>query len=107
RRERDLGLTAELARLEVRNQLGHELLRLAAAGAVADRHDRKLILADDLFEAQPRLGLAERFVLAVDRVRVDDLVLDHGALLVERGELATGAQAGVDRQDALAAQWRL
>ena len=88
--------------LEFADEVGDELLRLAAAGAVADGHDRKLILADELFE----LALRVQRILAL-AVRVDHGVFEELTGLVEHGELAPGTDARIDGEDALPAQRRL
>ena len=83
------------------DQIGDELLGLAAAGAVADGDDGDLVLADELFEL--RLASAAFCFW----LRVDHRVFEQLAGLVEHRDLAAGAEAGVDGQHLLAADRRL
>src|SRR5262249_6030684 len=73
--------------------------RFAAGGAVADGNHAELMLADQLLE------LAASVLLLVLRLmREDDAMFQEVAELVQGGELATVAKAGVDGQHAAVAQ---
>ncbi len=84
------------------DDLGDQFLGLAAGGAVADGDDVDLVLADEVLEEL--LGLV---AAVLGLVRVDDAVFEEVAVSVEHGDLAAGAEAGVDRQDGLAGDRRL
>src|SRR5439155_26918028 len=89
----------EAAVLEVGDEVGDQLLGLAAAGSVADGDDGDLVLPNELFE--PGLGVG----VTPLSVRVDHGVFEKLAGLVEDGEFEAGANAWVDRQDLPPAQW--
>ena len=95
-----LGVLAE--RRPLADDLGDQLLGLAAGGAVADRHDRHPVLADEVLELDLRLGPA-----VLRRVGVDDPVLQQVAVGVEHGDLAAGPEAGVDGEHDLVGDRRL
>ena len=77
------------------NNLFHEVLRLAAGGAVADGDGFDPVLFDHLLDGHERLDF-----LALGRVGEDDGVVQQLAVLVEDGDLAAVAEARVDRHGA-------
>ena len=83
--------------------LGEEVLGLAAGRAVADGHDGQFVLADQLDRLLLGLFLAAR--LAADEV--NNVVPQHVAELVERGQLATALETGIDGQHAAVVDRRL
>ncbi len=93
-------LLAELGSLG--DDLGDQLLGLAAGGAVADGDDADMVLADQVLEVLLGLGAP-----VLGRVRVDHPLFEQVAVAVEHRDLAAGAEAGVDRQDDLRRDRRL
>ena len=79
-----------------------QLLDLPAGGAVADRDDVEIVLADQLRE----LRSAGRFLL-VAADDVDHVVNEQRAEFVEHRQLAAVLVARIDGQHALAVQRRL
>ena len=84
-------------------QLGEEVFGLAAGRAVADGHDGQLVLADQLDRLL--LGLFLAAGLAADQV--NHVVPEHVAELVQRGQLATALETGIDGQHAAVVDRRL
>ena len=100
RRGGDASGSAELDSLG--DDLGDQLLGLAAGGAVADGDDADLVLADQVLEED--LGLRPA---VLGRVRVDHALVEQVAAAVEHRHLAAGPEPGVDRQHDLLGDRRL
>ena len=84
------------------DDLGDQLLGLAAGGAVADGDDADVVLADQVLEEELRLRPP-----VLGRVRMDHRLLEQVAVAVEHGDLAAGPEARVDRQHDLVGDRRL
>ena len=84
------------------DQLGEEILGMAAGGAVADHRHGELMFADQFEHFLPGFLAAVGF-----SHQIDYAVAQQVAELVERGQFAAALEAGIDRQEAMVVDRRL